>query len=226
MAALVHLGDAAATPAATTYTITAATFGTASTDRLIEVGINYIGGVAGTSDVTVTIGGVSATKVVAVADVGQSIASYRFLAAVPTGTSGNIVFSNSAGNFTRTITSWYGLTGYSATAFDTKTADTATTNPSVSIAIAANGAVLGDSTNQGMTGPNTATWTNLTKDFDNNPAGFTSGSNASATFVSASGGTTVQVTWASGGAVGTVLAVASYQTTAVAAKSLALLGVG
>lgn len=213
--ALVHLNDASATPGASTYTLSAATFGTASSDRLIVVSINYIGGVVANTDVTATIGGVSATNVSAVVNTGEAIASYIFVAAVPTGTSGNIVFSNSQGNFTRTITSWYGLTGYNVIPFDHQTAQGSSGTQSVTIATAANGAVLGASANQGGTGANTVTWTGITSDFSANPAGNTAGANGSKTFVSSSGGTAVQAVWTPNSTNATTLAVVSFQPSAV-----------
>lgn len=212
MSALTYLNSASATPASGTYTISSATFGTASADRLIAVVINWIGGTGGTYGCT--IGGVTATQIALTENLGESIGTAIFIAAVPTGTSGNIVFTNSAGNWTRAITSWWGLTGYNVSPFDTKTTQGSSASPSVSIAIPANGAVIGGGANQGGSGANSAAWTGLTEKTDSNPAGFTSGSNASDTFVSASGGTTVSPTWSPNTTGGSTLAVASFSVVA------------
>lgn len=75
-------------------TFTGLSFGTAAADRLIVAAISHNGS---THVSAVTIGGISATLVVE--EVGGSARVALWVAAVPTGTSGNVVVSGHTGGF-------------------------------------------------------------------------------------------------------------------------------
>ena len=134
--------------------------GAAAADRVVIVGMG--GGDQPVS--AVTIGGVSATQVIAVrsATTGCSASFYR--ATVPTGTTADIdiVFSASCGNC--------GIGVWTATGIDTATEQTAsdidtqslTTN---TIDVAAGGVILGYSIDE-ETVAVTTTWAGITEQFD------------------------------------------------------------
>ena len=95
-----YLTSTQSTSALTTYTFSALSFGTEDANRRIIVAIGAYGGTQLRTISSVTIGGVTATAITGI-DVASST-SYTFKtaiyeAAVPTGTTGNVVVTFSAG---------------------------------------------------------------------------------------------------------------------------------
>jgi hypothetical protein len=148
----------------TTYTFAAQSLGVAAGDRLIAVGIGSAGNTTTIS--SVTIGGVSASQVVAAdGGSGNSRIAAIWVAAVPTGATGNVVVTFGSGMVHCSI-DVYRLVGASATTYHTATDITITSNAeSASLNLVANGAAIGVfHTNGGAT--RTTTWTNLTEQTD------------------------------------------------------------
>jgi len=100
----------------TTETYNSQTFGDEAADRHIIVG--YYGLVLSTAP-SCTIGGVSATLVASATAASTTVA--MFIAAVPTGTTGSIVFTVGSGGNRHNFGAWRatGLTSATATAFGT-----------------------------------------------------------------------------------------------------------
>lgn len=145
--------------AATVFTFTSTAIGTAAADRLVEVGISSASGVAIS---TVTVGGVSAVyKATAGTGAGSLIELWQ--AAVPTGTTGDIVVTYGASNAKCGI-GVAAVYGASATLSSVQTATNV--DPFVlSVNSPANGLILGFCTEH-TTSTKGFTWTNLTENFD------------------------------------------------------------
>lgn len=165
---------------ASTYTFSGLNFGAASSDRymICEVGIRNASSTFSIS--SATIGGISAVAAVTSSNTGASVQNTAaiFVAAVPTGTSGNFVVNLSAAS-TRAAATCYAATGLNSatpTATNTSTGD----NPSGSLVVSPGGIAIGAEffgTNP-FTIP-AATWTNLTKDTDLNVGSVNNFSSAS-----------------------------------------------
>lgn len=182
--------------ASTTVTFSSVTFGTATSDRIIVVGLNYLLGSGDGIVPTMTIGGITATKLVSregTTDTNAGVAIYA--AAVPTGTSGNIVATKTGVAFNRAGIGWWGTVDANITAFDTDSTQGTSGTESVAIDIAAGGFVAGSAFNQGSGGVNSATWTGVTERFDQTIVGFSNQTGGSSDFASSSTGTTIQAAW-------------------------------
>lgn len=146
----------------TTYTFAGVNFGTAASDRFIAVTVSGRAVTTAPTITSVTIGGVTATIAVQANDVlGLNIAGIA-IAAVPTGTSGNVVvvFSQTMTNADIATYSTSGVGSATATDFGSSTADPGTTNlditaGGIAVAMAKQDAGLG-----------TCAWTNITETFD------------------------------------------------------------
>lgn len=149
----------------TTYTFPSQNLGTASAGRYIVALIAGSSGTSGRTISSVTIGGVSASQLGFVSEAGSTRASSIWIAAVPTGTTGDVVITWSAG-MGRCGVGLYSLTGAQTTAFDTATA-TATSGTTLSdtINIPAGGVCFSVATAQ-VSGDYSWSWTNITEDFD------------------------------------------------------------
>lgn len=164
------------------------TFGTAASDRIIVLGVSYIAGV-GNAISAITIGGISATRIVKVNFVGADT-SEIWAAAVPTGTTGNITVTASA--ITAVGISVYAMTGASSSAaFNTATSTGS--GVSLSLNVPASGAAVGIATAV-TAGATTFAWTGLTEDTDFSPAGSVESSAASGNFAAAQTTLTVKAT--------------------------------
>ncbi len=143
---------------ATTYTFSAQALGTAASDRYILIGAVARATASRTLD-SVTVGGVSATAIVN--HEASSSNSGLWLAAVPTGTTGDVVLTFSAGMLRAGIAVWR-LDGIDTTPTDTDSsaADPATAN----ITISAGGVAFSSSFIAISTTTLTTSWTNLTED--------------------------------------------------------------
>lgn len=152
----------------TTYTFAGMDFGAASSDRIMVAAI--IGGGTAATISSVTIGGVSASRVVQ-ANNSNSNSAEIWTAAVPTGTSGDVVVVWSTG-IARSGASLYRMTGAESTVIDTDT--TGATNGlsaqfdlNQTINTVTGGAVVSVAY-QGYFDPGTWTWTGLTEDVEGN----------------------------------------------------------
>lgn len=106
---------------ATAYTFSSQAIGTASSDRVVAVGVTAGNSAAGVS--TLTVGGVSAVKAI---DVTNNTEAELWYASVPSGTTADIVVTFSSGKGRCGIGVWAltGVTGVGAT--NTSTSSTAT----------------------------------------------------------------------------------------------------
>jgi hypothetical protein len=147
-----------------TFTFSSQSLGTASDDRRIVVGI-HTGGTGTIS--SVSIGGVSATRLTRSLDGSGNELCALWIAAVPTGTTGDVVvvWSTTTTNCAIGVWAVYGLV--SNTAFAVASTGTSATDPaSVTIDIPQLGGVVGFA--RCVTNTNPFTWTGLTEDFDDN----------------------------------------------------------
>lgn len=116
----------------TTYTFAASDIGTASADRIVVVGVAATGGTNNTTIASGTIGGISATVGVDARTATLNPQASFMYAAVPSGTTGSIVITFSAGKLRTSISVW-AVYGASTTATDSDTLfDLATTSMSLS----------------------------------------------------------------------------------------------
>lgn len=179
----------------TTYTFSSAAIGTASADRIVIVVIGSRANSA-RSISSVTIAGIAATVIATANNTGGGadiVAIYA--AAVPSGTTGNVVITFS-GTMLRCGIGTYAMTGASSvTPYDTATAVPSGSSASINtIDSPANGAILGASL-AGSSGTASVTWTGLTENFDIQPETSSSGvSGACGDFASSQTNRTVGVT--------------------------------
>lgn len=177
----------------TTYTFSTQNLGVADSARYIIVGImaRAIGG--STTVSSVTVGGISATLVVEHFN-SSSNSDYAglWIAAVPTGTTGDVVVTFSAGQLRAHIDLWRAVNISSATATDT---DKSTASPpSVALDIPAGGFAIGCGCSGA--GGSSCTWTGLTENNDRITESL-NGSVASDVFASAQTGLTITATFSS-----------------------------
>lgn len=181
-----YLQSAGDTANGSSYTFSSQNLGTADAARYIIVGIGARWGAAPTSVTSVTVGGVSATEVVQLGPAGNVAAIY--IAAVPTGTTGDVVVTLSD-TMLRCVIHLYRVVNIaSATASDTDSNAAAT--PTMSIDVPAGGFAVGVCMG-GTTG--SFVWSGLTEDDDRQVEAATFGA-ASDEFVSAQTGLAVSVT--------------------------------
>lgn len=191
--ALSFLVDASSASDLTTYTFSSLSLGTAASNRyiLVAVGRQRFGTPSTVSSLTVA--GVSASQVV---DQGSSNANQQavsiWIAAVPTGTTGDVVVTLSAGHL-RCGVSIFRMVNASGTAHATGGDAVGTTVGSIAINVPANGAALAAFINNGNT---TLTWTGVTERTELDVDGSDFGA-ASNNFTSASTPLTIECTQAS-----------------------------
>jgi hypothetical protein len=146
---------------ATSYTFSSVALGTAAANRKIIVGTGSQENVDGTHINTLTVGGVSATELVAINDdAGIDSQSEIWIATVPTGTTGDIVIVTNGGQDNMGIGVW-AVYGASSTAHDTVTS---TADPQTgTINVPAGGVLIAIAYDRG--GGSDYVWTGPTKDF-------------------------------------------------------------
>jgi hypothetical protein len=162
-----------------TVTYSTRSLGTAAADRIILVGV--IGNDNSRTVSSVTVGGVSASITVNTFT-GASAAHciYIWQAAVPSGTTGNIVVTFSGTVSDSGIGVW---ALYNANSTATATATNSSNPLSTTINVPANGALVGIARSGASS---TFTWTNLTENYDTiTPTNSVGWSGASATFATA-----------------------------------------
>ena len=147
--------------ASTTATVSSASIGTATWDRLVVVGIT----VEETATInTVTIGGITATSAISVRNTTGTPdnAVAIFYARVPTGTTGNIVVTLSASSSQTGVVSVWAMTGASTPPINTNSGQGAgATQTLAGITIPTGGAAV-YAFNNATTGT-AVTWTNATE---------------------------------------------------------------
>jgi hypothetical protein len=139
------------------YTFSGVSFGTENQQRYVIVSVYGSAGTAPTS-ATVTIGGVSATALIA------SNSRNFYIAKVPTGTSGTVVVTFSSATNECVISSYSVVGLQSTTPVDTKDVSVANnTTISTTINVSSNGFVLGLVGITNSSPLRTTTWTGLNK---------------------------------------------------------------
>lgn len=199
--------DSIDTGSATTYTFSSQALGTAASDRKIVVGAFAVNAVKAVS--SMTIGGVSASLVVAKTNSGgEQIELWQ--AAVPTGTTGDVVVTWAGGQLGCGI-GVFRIVGAESAAHDTGGSAAAGAG-SDTLDIPANGVAVGVA----GTNPNgipTWTWTGLTEDYDAGgiiTASDGSHTGASDAFATTQTGLSITATATSYGVRGSVMAIASW----------------
>lgn len=185
----------------TTYTFSSQNLGAADSGRYIVVGIGARStGLLNVSSVTVA--GVSATEVIQQRSANNQNVTALYIAAVPTGTSGDVVVTLSAGALRCSISLVRLVTIDSATAVDT--ASSTASPPSGSMSCGDGGVIIGIALSQTLT---TTTWSGITEDYDAQNEAITvtmgrdefvsaqTGLTVTATFSSSSGETGVWASW-------------------------------
>lgn len=164
-----YLGNTASVSNNTTYTFSGESLGVAASSREIFVAVSWNGGVALRTLSSATIGGISATIQVqdgvsngTTLSLGAAIIS----AAVPTGTTGNIVCTFSGSGNTMCDIGKFRVvskTAIIATAHDAPTTSNSVATTSVNINVGTNGALIA-AYNNSDTG--NVTWGNITKQYE------------------------------------------------------------
>lgn len=186
-AAIAFVANAADGTDLTTYSFAGQNLGTASADRYIVAAFAHRAGAGTPTGSSVTIGGVSATFLAGVSN-GTGRCEL-WIAAVPTGTTGTIAITWSAG-VARCVMGAWALTNLQSST-PTATYSSTASPMSASANISAGGVALA----LGFANvAATATWAGLTEDFDNTTADSCIGSGASLAFATAQTGLTISMT--------------------------------
>ncbi len=223
------LGSASSVTDLTTYTFSSQNFGTpdGTATRHIVVAIGSRANAA-RSISSVTIGGVAATAVITANDtVGGADIAAIYIAAVPTGRTGDVVVVFSAAMLRCAITIYRVTNIDSITASDTGSDIVDASNVfSDTINIPANGIGIAACWHNTSAGNATATWAGLAEDVEVAPESATNSlSSACDNFVAAQTGLTVSMT--SGGTVGDGgLAIAAWAPAATAVSPAQLVDSG
>lgn len=204
----------------TTYTFATQNLGTAASDRYIIVAISgrEVGGGSATVS-SCTIGGVTATINKQAEANGDQLA--MCVANVPTGATGDIVVVWSTGMTDCFIAAYRATSLASTTATDTGSSTAAA--PTYDIDVVAGGFAIAISKDR--SGAATATWTNLTEDYDSKDGSGNDISGSSKEFATTQTNLTVTCTWTTSTLPKAIFV--SYEVSAAAAghKNLTLLGV-
>lgn len=193
-------------PGSTTVTFTSQAIGSAAATRLVAVGYAVERNAGSALITAVTIGGVSATQVVQANNTVEFASIW--IAAVPTGTTANIVSTHSNAPGAVGIEVW-ALGNASSTATDSGT-DSNSNPATFDLDINAGGVALGVVIHRSNTDA-TFTWSNLTEDNDQViETGGESMSGASAAFATIQTNLTISVTSSQAGVRSPVLCVASF----------------
>ncbi len=160
-----HTDDETSSTNASSYTFSSKSFGAADSDRIMIAVYGHRNSSAVAVD-SVTIGGVTATPI-SERTFGSNILGF-YGAAVPTGTSGDVVVTL-ASTVLRAGMSLYAVTGTTLDgifdgAWDTE--DTSDSFADLDVSCPAGCAIIGAGFTTLSGSPNTWTWTGLTEDFD------------------------------------------------------------
>lgn len=182
----------------TEYTFSAMTFNAAAGDRHIVAAVALVGGTVTAID-SVTIGGISATIAVQRKNTGSPVVGGLAIAAVPTGTTGDVVTTGDAAAARAGAAVW-SVTGLdSATATDTASNDVESANPiDLTIDVVANGLVFAAGCDN-STSAKTSTWSGVNESYDDGPLGDGAGNHSGGfqSYAAAQTGLTVEQTYSS-----------------------------
>ena len=162
-------GSVTGSTGSTTVTFSSVSFGAVTSDRVVAVFLTLT---TSTSLVlSVTIGGVSATRAVRASDTSQIRIGDIWYASVPTGASGTVVMtiSNNPSSIPYCASySMYGLTSSTPTTTARSNLDSISVAPSRSVTFtpSANGIYIAGYNAGGVTAGSTTTWTNASKNLD------------------------------------------------------------
>jgi hypothetical protein len=146
------------------YNFTGQSFGVADASRRIIVGCSGFGSGGANSISSVTIAGGAASQIAATLGNGQ-ISVQLWMAAVPTGTSGDVVVNWNTGAFDCGISIWR-LVGANPTPTGTNSDNTVSSNAlSADLTIPVGGGGIGYVSHDGSSA-RTCTWTNLSENND------------------------------------------------------------
>lgn len=174
-ASLSYLSSTGTGTNATSYTFSGVSFGAEASDRIIV--IQAAGSTTGTEGFSsVTIGGVSATKIAEQKTANTADITSMWYAEVPSGTTGSVVVVFNSLSARCGLGVWR-LTGVTVTPFDfstsldpTGTGAASKANPSASttIDVEAGGVIIASaySSNSGTTNPPTFAWTGVTENYE------------------------------------------------------------
>lgn len=192
-ASVSFLQQAENTTAQTTYTFSSQSLGAADAGRYIVVCIAArAGGETDGAVSALTIGGVSATITAQIPNNGgaNTNLSAIAIAAVPTGTTGDIVVTLNFNHLRCSVAAYRVLGIDGVTAFDSATSTD--TDPTASLDIPAGGIAIAGSISAAA---DSATWTGLTENFDDNFQAFATHSGASAAFEDEQTDLTITCNW-------------------------------
>lgn len=205
-----YITSASNTTDLTTYTFSSQSFGAAATDRIVTVTIGARNNVSRTIS-SVTIGGVSATANVTAINTGSGAdVAAIYSAAVPTGTTGDVVVTFS-GSMQRCVVGIYRTVGSSGVAASDTDTDLTLTSQALTatIDVPAGGSAIGVCWNASG-GTSSVAWTNLTEDYETAPETVSNAtSGAHSNFASAQTALAITTTFDAGVARG-ALAIASW----------------
>jgi len=206
----------------TTYNFTTINFGTAASDRYLVIAATARDEVGGANSFSsITIGGVTATIAVQQATNGNN--SAIAIAAVPTGTSGDvdIVFASNMGNCDFGLWTTTAVGSATATDFGSSTANPGTFD----LDVAAGGIAFGICS-EDIESASIQTWAGLTEDWEAQQSSSNNFAGASGAFATTQTNLTCSSTRSSNSRPTFVVASFPGGGGAVASHNLALLGVG
>jgi hypothetical protein len=191
-------------------TFSALNLGTPSSDRILQAILTDRVNQTGASYSSVTIAGVTATQVTnaQITSGDNALIGDAWYAAVPTGTSGNVVVTlSTAATSDRMQCALYALTGSQSSPSSAVTATSTTDNPSFSISVPAGGGSAEAFMNRGGI-VDSMSWTNATQDYYTSVTGSGGSSDCSAAHTTSTGSVTVTASTASTGSSSILVGVA------------------
>jgi hypothetical protein len=147
----------------TTYTFASKSLGTAAADRYIIVGVQHRGAVNRTVS-SLTVDGISATQVHTIDRSASRVDIW--IAAVPTGTTGDVVVTFNSSNSRCVIQVWRAVGIDGSAPHDIADSNAAANDPTATIDVPAGGVAVGCGMCNGATA--SATWSGLAEDYDAN----------------------------------------------------------
>jgi hypothetical protein len=159
-----YITNVSSTSNLTTYTFNSTSIGSAATDRYVVIGASGSSGT--TSGISsITVNGNNATELVQVS--GSTVAAGLFIAAVPTGTTANIVVTFGGGKERCDVGVWKVTKLNSATPYDTASLGSGLSVNTGSVNIDTRvGGILLSYVHRGGVNSGTTTWTGATENYD------------------------------------------------------------
>lgn len=155
--------------AQSTFTFSSQNLGAADAGRYILVAVAGRSGSGSVDLNTVTVAGITATPITKRRTTASGMNYIAFLiAAVPTGTSGNVVVTHSGGNMETCGIALYRIVEVDITPFDIEGFDGSSQTPNITIDAPANGTVIAAAFGGAGTNPTAESWTGVTEDYGSN----------------------------------------------------------